>query len=450
LSIGDKTPGMQSQGWLTPAKIGDGLDIASLEGVDRAAMAQHYARDRGFRIIPISPNSKTPYTAIIGASWTDFVRNAIDEAQVSKWFELEPSLNVAIVAGPESGGFVALDIDYGPTKKRSNGDEMPEWLLSFLERAGTPVVLTPSGGCHVWCYVRPEDHQTNTDIVIGGVSVNIRADRQYVVAPLSTIGEGEYRFVGTPPKKLRWLHSVLDELRSLAPAQTDKEPRIKRRTPYYTSLDTQWSGEVTAEGLEALYAENEVVRKLCPFLKIPVAAVDWKTGRSRTFTCPLHPDQTPSATLTRSPSGAWTLKCGHVHRGSVVWQLPQVYAGLRGVKRQHVKGGQMAMWSLRLLAHGGVLMPAEVDVQIPDDLSQDGLKVLAVVREVVGLRLAWTGELDFPLSQGFVARWSDLNVRRFRVGMAELLDRKVVYKVGEYDSGKRPGFIYSLSRRRPS
>jgi len=42
------------------------------------------------------------------------------------------------------------------------------------------------------------------------------------------------------------------------------------------------------------------------------------------------------------------LKCGQ-HLGTQVWQLPQVYAGVLGVKRSGVKDGALLMWSLRLL-----------------------------------------------------------------------------------------------------
>jgi hypothetical protein len=418
-----------------------------LAAVEREAAAITYLR-QGYRVIPVQPDRKEPWQ-----EWSQLYKHGVSANDISRWFEAEPNMNIGLVAGRYSrirpdGYFASLDIDYGD-KSRSNGAVMPDWLVEAVKGLGTPVVRTPSGGCQVWVWVDYLDDAVNSHRDIGGVTIDLRVEKQNCLAPPSTVNGIPYRFDDEAQTELRHLESLLVELERLAPIAAPR-PRNKRSTRLDTSLVPAWDGEVTDEGITALYAENEVVRKLLPLCRIPRSHINWRTGRSRTFRCPLHPDERPSATLTRSPSGQWTMKCPHTTRGSIVWLLPQLYAALNRAPKR-VQGGPLALWSLRLLVAAKVLVPPTIKPpQIPDRLSQDAQRVLAGAVEVAALRLLSTGDIGpFPFAARFAPAWCGLSLRRYLRGMEELHRHGLFVKVDELPTPhKRPTYLYELRATR--
>jgi hypothetical protein len=426
-----------------------------LSSLERRAAAFAYWQ-MGFRVLPVAPNGRGPLTSLLPkvkgeATWTPLYEHGCDGEEIYRWFDLEPGANFGVIAGPASNHFAAFDIDFGE-KKRSNGPECPTELLEWASALDTPVVLSPSGGLHIWCRLDVRDAWSNSDIEVNGYLIERKQHMKYVLAPPSMADGKPYRFLGnrTASTGLAWHNSVLRSLQEIAailPSPANPA-RIKRRTYVDTSLDPVWAGEVTAEGLERFYVQEQDVRRMLPLLGIPLNKINWNAGKSLTFRCPLHEDRTPSATLTRSSSGSWTLKCPH-GKGSVVWQLPQVYAGRRGIPRAKVRGGAHAMWSLRLLADAKVITPAPVTVPgLPEGVSSDAQKVFAGAVEIFSLRLGLNGDIGpFPYSQRLGVTWTGLSLRRFLRGLHELREAGCLKKAGEEPTKhKRPMFLYHFSK----
>ena len=186
------------------------------------AVAQLYAHDFGWRVIPIRSGSKVPDLA-------DWPRLATtDPAVIDDWWTNgHAGAGIGIATGAESGIFV-LDVDDNGRDKLGKDS-----LLTLTQEHGelpeTPLVLTPGGGWHFyfrWPGFNPKESL--------GEWLDIRAEGRQVLAPPSTHPNGgmyEWEEFGRPskveaPEAPSW---VLDMLRpaSLIPTgSVELDPRF--------------------------------------------------------------------------------------------------------------------------------------------------------------------------------------------------------------------------------
>jgi hypothetical protein len=149
-----------------------------------AALA--YAR-HGWSVVPGRVTSKRALVP-----WKPFQQTAADPAQLRAWWRRWPRANVAVVTGRVSG-VVVVDVDV-----RHGGDH----ALAELERdhGGLPrttVVVTPSGGCHVYL-THPGGRIANSASRIG-LGIDVRGDGGLALLPPSRRPDGTYRWaVGGP------------------------------------------------------------------------------------------------------------------------------------------------------------------------------------------------------------------------------------------------------------
>lgn len=145
--------------------------------------ALHLASN-GFRIFPLSPNSKVPPKDL---EWRKVATTDLDA--IRRWWDANPNFNIGVAAG---AGTIIVDAD---TKDGKPGLES----LEALEMCGLPTdslrVATPSGGVHV--YLRSDaPHRNSVDKMPDYRGIDIRADGGYVVGPGSTIDGTTYEVVG--------------------------------------------------------------------------------------------------------------------------------------------------------------------------------------------------------------------------------------------------------------
>ncbi len=137
----------------------------------------------GFRVFPLSPNSKIPPKNF---PWKD--EATTDEAKIRRWWEENPKYNVGVAAGH---GLLVIDADCKDGKPGMQSLE----LLDMLGLPDSMRVYTPSGGVHVYLK-SDEDFHNRVGSVPGYPGIDIRSVGGYVVGPGSTINGKSYRAEG--------------------------------------------------------------------------------------------------------------------------------------------------------------------------------------------------------------------------------------------------------------
>ena len=137
--------------------------------------AEYYARELGFAVFPLLPNSKRPAVA-------NGVKDATTDAGViaSGWAQ-NPSMNVAIACGEPSGGLLVIDIDVDADTGEDGIEFLAKWEREHGELPETVSAITGRGGSHLYYRVSGRmKNSANPD-----VGVDIRCDGGYVMAPPS-------------------------------------------------------------------------------------------------------------------------------------------------------------------------------------------------------------------------------------------------------------------------
>jgi len=138
----------------------------------------------GFRVFPLSPNSKVPPKEF---PWKD--EATTDEAKIRQWWEENPKYNIGVAAGH---GLLVVDAD---CKNGKPGMQSLE-LLDMLGMPESLRVYTPSGGVHVYLK-SDEDFQNRVDSLPDYPGIDIRSAGGYVVGPGSTLNGKAYEAKGT-------------------------------------------------------------------------------------------------------------------------------------------------------------------------------------------------------------------------------------------------------------
>lgn len=136
---------------------------------------------QGWRVHPLKPNTKVPFT-----KWKDTATT--DEHVIRNWWMQTPDANIGIATGSDS--VVVLDVDI---KDGINGGDSLAELFEQHGAINTLMATTPSGGLHL--YMLPHPDHTYSNAVGFAEGLDFRADNGYIVAPPSQIGGVSYEWV---------------------------------------------------------------------------------------------------------------------------------------------------------------------------------------------------------------------------------------------------------------
>lgn len=177
------------------------------------------------RLFPLPKGSKVPIAA-----------GFLESASPAIRFELSGN-NVGVATG---GGYVALDFDTKPDKGIDGVAILNAWLTAGLLPEDTPLIKTPSGGCHMYLRL-PEGHgpvaNSASKLAPG---VDVRGDRGYVVGPGSTLPNGAYEVLHAAPAMAlcpKWLLERFDTPRDRA---ADMTPLVELDTDWSVARATKW------------------------------------------------------------------------------------------------------------------------------------------------------------------------------------------------------------------
>jgi hypothetical protein len=170
------------------------------------------AAGREWHVFPCVPDGKRP---ALRGNWQDIATTSAE--QIRDWWARAP-YNIGISCGPSRLAVIDLDLPR-PELTGEDGTLFPlsgADMLSMLARqhrqrypAGTYVVDTPSGGCHLY-FTAPADRVKNSAGSLGPL-IDVRADGGYVVGAGSRIGGRPYAVRRElPPAPLpSWLAALI-------------------------------------------------------------------------------------------------------------------------------------------------------------------------------------------------------------------------------------------------
>jgi len=171
----------QPQGCLNPYSYGEFMSI-QYTSLGEVAMA---AAIMGFRVFPANSRNKKPLldawdlhaTRDLGAIWRT-------------WQKI-PDAMIAVLTGNSSGRFV-VDIDPKGEDPWKILAELESYVGEFDKEF---IVLTPSGGLHIYVPMPPDLDLRNSAKTIWP-NVDIRANGGYVIFPFSKRADGkEYKLL---------------------------------------------------------------------------------------------------------------------------------------------------------------------------------------------------------------------------------------------------------------
>ena len=154
---------------------------------------------RGWRVLPITENAKSPPLI---KEWQVLATDDVN--QIKKWWARWPNANIGIATGRESGIFV-VDVD-----PRNGGDETLAALLKEHSFPETATVKTGSGGSHIFFKCDTKIKSSNGKKL--GQGIDLKADGGYIVAARSVHPNGNQytwnnsKTVSDPPK---WLLELI-------------------------------------------------------------------------------------------------------------------------------------------------------------------------------------------------------------------------------------------------
>ncbi|MDW9897728.1 DUF3631 domain-containing protein [Sinorhizobium meliloti] len=161
-------PACQRPGRLRASAFGRGARL-----IDHLKLALRYALDFNMMVLPVDPGTKRALTK----NWTNTKSGAApgssrDEQTIREWWWQFPKAIVGLRCGSENG-VVCIDVDqHGKT----NG--FPAFKALGIHHDDTPVVMTPTGGWHVW-FAYPGKVSTT----VPSPGLEIRGDGAMTIAP---------------------------------------------------------------------------------------------------------------------------------------------------------------------------------------------------------------------------------------------------------------------------
>ncbi len=260
-------------------------------------IALNYAHEHGFAVLPCVPGGKEP--AIAGG----YQSATNDPEKIGRGFK--ENSNIGIRTGSQGGVFV-LDID-----TPGGHESLSILMMLYDDLPETVMATTPSGGMHYY-FKSPDEFEVKRLIGKIGEKIDILGEGSYVVAPPSSLPNGNYAWVpGFGPGEIEvaeapeWLLRKIEEYQTRAPAQvatsldeSEEEEIIEgERNDTLTSL----AGSMRSRGmgkdaiLSALLIHNQ--EKCQPPLPdkevegIVQSVCRYKPGKSRAPAKPILPYQ---------------------------------------------------------------------------------------------------------------------------------------------------------------
>ncbi|HEY0936065.1 MAG TPA: bifunctional DNA primase/polymerase [Trebonia sp.] len=221
----------------------------------RSALA---AARRGWHVFPCAAGGKRP---ALRGNWQDLATTS--PGQLRDWWA-RASYNIGIACGPS--GLVVIDLDLphepaddddmagGALFPLSGADRLGRLARQHKQRypAGTYVVDTPSGGCHLY-FSAPADVRARNSAGVLAPHIDVRADGGYVVGAGSRIDGRVYAARGRP-RPAAPLPPWLGQLVTQTPVPEVPAPR----------LPVTDRAEGRAYAMAALRAETERVAAARP------------------------------------------------------------------------------------------------------------------------------------------------------------------------------------------
>jgi putative DNA primase/helicase len=160
-------------------------------GISKIGQAALYYAGMGWRVIPLTENSKFPPKI---KEWQH--EATIDSTVIIQWWSKWPNANIGIATGEKSGIFV-LDVD-GPKHgtNEAKGIDGNESLMELLEDHGglipdTVEAMTPTGGRHI-IFKYPQGTAVPNSSNSLGDGLDVKSTNGYIVAAPSIVPAGEY------------------------------------------------------------------------------------------------------------------------------------------------------------------------------------------------------------------------------------------------------------------
>ncbi len=150
--------------------------------------------ERGFPVFPLIPNGKKPHPGLPerppgegGCYLATF-----DRKQILAWWMQWPTANLGITCGRVNGhtGPLVLDVD-NKHGKDGSGD-LQIILAQYGQLPQLPMVLTPTGGYHLYSIYDTRADDKRTGKFFGYDSIDVQGTGCYVVAPPSIIDGKHY------------------------------------------------------------------------------------------------------------------------------------------------------------------------------------------------------------------------------------------------------------------
>jgi Bifunctional DNA primase/polymerase, N-terminal len=420
------------------------------EAVLRAALGY---LDQGWPVIPIRPTGKRkePFTALLPRdpatrrrSWKLLSRTPPSPEQVASWFEVMPSINIAIATGMCSRVAVA-DFDYSP----------PAEVEALLRRLGGPLAKT-GRGIHAYFSI---SMPTKSQKFVGDrVVFEIKADGTCVVAPPSLHENGRrYEWLvppnGVPPS----LSSFYDALAATGMTLMSAPPAPKLAAIVAFPAGTPLGTTGLSPGAEALLASRpadyadgaddwfrEIARdEQLSFIQARRMGV-FSAGLGVGVACPLHPETHPSAAMWRGDNGEFVFHDFHLQGSSFEFlTLPELRYSLTVGQPTKLKKTSMPFWRRLSMYETGLITP--VHVELPDLLPgthPDVVRVSDMFRMALGLHWLLEPGKEFAFAVRLAADLTGLDVPRAHAALQELLAVGVIQITGTYRGHRRPGLLY--------
>jgi hypothetical protein len=367
------------------------------------ALALEYVA-HGLPILPLRPRNKEPYYDLLPLvdgehSWRP-LRAGVDPAEVHRWFDHDPALNIGIITG---GDLAVADVD----------------ARDKLHGLGFPVTPTAKTGRALHAYFDNRAHRIRAGRYPWG---DVKAEGGYVCAPPS-VHENGNRYEWFP------FLSIFDV--PLAPP-----PDALLQTEARNTIISCFTSEGSAKGIhEELGAEWAVALAI-----LTLCGADVR-GPGKAFRCPLpgHDERRPSAALWKPEGGYYGLHDFHM-RGAEEWYtLADCYAAHTTGTTRKLGKGEGAVWWLRALEDIGAITVATMPApELSQDAPQSARKLYAGFVRLLSLRAVYdpTQATVAPFSWRFAQGWCSIgSPNTVKSGLAWLFKQGYLELTGETTKG---------------
>jgi hypothetical protein len=326
-----------------------------------------------------------------------------DAATIREWWGMWPDAGIGISL--HASGLVVV------------GPDSHEWLVRFREWGLPATAFSRTGGGYGhehYYYRRPDNCEGHRICKPGDYDL---LSTGYAIVPPTLHASGRLYEIGQAITLVEELPFAPDWVVEIINAKCGRQQGFSQDD---ASCKTEFGARIT----ELLNDESNLAA-LLRVLRINHSA---SPTSSPSIRCPLGcGDRRKSASLHRGDNGVVAVHTFHACKGDKqVWLLGEIYAGLMTGRFVHLRGPELASWSLKLARDSGVL--GSIDRGAPElscDLSFNAHTVFTAFREVLTLARA-LGLHDVPFSRGFAASWSGLTRDQVRHGWEQLRDRKLI------------------------